>query len=167
MQARAQSRIRRAFDSAQSVRPGSGMMAGRYQHFSTTQGQEHIMKQQSFGADSSGAAAAMAAGNGTAADTEQSGVAREYHAFVSDVEDMISSATSLTGEDLARAKARLSARISAARASIVRAGSAVSEQVRSGARATDGYVRAQPWQAVGISAAAGILLGYLLGRRSS
>ena len=127
------------------------------------------MKQQSFGADPTGTgpAAALAAGNGTSADTEQSGIAREYHAFVSDIEDLISSATSLTGEDLARAKARLSARITSARASIVRAGGVVSEQVRSGARATDSYVRAQPWQAVGISAAAGILLGYLLGRRGS
>ncbi len=120
------------------------------------------MKQQSFGADST-----LASANGTAAETEQSGVAREYHAFVSDVEDLISSATSLTGEDLARAKAKLTARITSAKASIVRAGGAVSDQVRSGARATDTYVRDQPWQAVGISAAAGILLGYLLGRRGS
>ena len=127
------------------------------------------MKQQSFGADptGAGAGAGLTTGNGTSADTEHSGVAREYHAFVSDVEDLISSATSLTGEDLARAKAKLSARITAARASIVRAGGAVSEQVRSGAKATDSYVRAQPWQAVGISAAAGLLIGYLLGRRGS
>jgi len=127
------------------------------------------MKQQSFAADQTGAVASavLAGGNGTSADTEESGVAREYHAFVSDVEDLISSATSLTGEDLSRAKARLSARISSARASIVRAGGAVSEQVRSGAKATDSYVRAQPWQAVGISVAAGLLVGYLLGRRSS
>jgi ElaB/YqjD/DUF883 family membrane-anchored ribosome-binding protein len=120
------------------------------------------MKQQSMGAD-----AAMATANGTSPEAGQSGVAREYHAFVSDVEDLISSATTLTGEDLARAKARLSARISSARASIVKAGGAVSDQVRDGARATDGYVRAQPWQAVGISVAAGLLVGYLLGRRGS
>jgi ElaB/YqjD/DUF883 family membrane-anchored ribosome-binding protein len=127
------------------------------------------MKQQSIGAETIGAGVGpgSAAGNGTTVDGAQSGVAREYHAFVSDVEDLISSATSLTGEDLARAKATLSARITSARASIVRAGGAVSEQVRSGAKATDSYVRNQPWQAVGISAAAGILIGYLLGRRGS
>jgi len=127
------------------------------------------MKQQSSGADPTraGAGAALAAGNGTTADTEQSGLAREYHAFVSDVEDLLSSATSLTGEDLSRAKARLSERITSARESIVSAGGAVSEQVRSGARATDSYVRAQPWQAVGVSVAAGLLVGYLLGRRGS
>jgi ElaB/YqjD/DUF883 family membrane-anchored ribosome-binding protein len=138
-------------------------------HSTTTNRQEDTMKQQSFGANpiGAGAGAALATGNGTTADSDESGVAREYHAFVSDVEDLISSATSLTGEDLTRAKARLSARITSARASIVRAGGAVTEQVRSGARATDSYVRDQPWQAVGISAVAGILLGYLLGRRGS
>ena len=119
------------------------------------------MKQQPMGG------AALATGNGTTPDTTQSGVAREYHALLNDVEDLISSATSLTGEDLAQAKAQLSARIAAAKASIARASGAVSGQVRSGAMATDSYVRTQPWQAVGISAAAGILVGYLLGRRSS
>jgi ElaB/YqjD/DUF883 family membrane-anchored ribosome-binding protein len=111
--------------------------------------------------------AGLASTNGTTGDTAPSGVAREYQAFMSDVEDLISSATSLTGEDLARAKARLGARIAAARASIGQVSSAVTDQVRSGAMATDNYVRTQPWQAVGISVAAGILIGYLLGRRGS
>jgi ElaB/YqjD/DUF883 family membrane-anchored ribosome-binding protein len=127
------------------------------------------MKQQSFAAEPTAmdTGAGLASTNGTTGDAAQSGVAREYHAFVSDVEDLISSATSLTGEDLTRAKARLGARIASARASIGRVGSAVSDQVRSGAMATDSYVRTQPWQVVGISAAAGLLIGYLLGRRSS
>jgi ElaB/YqjD/DUF883 family membrane-anchored ribosome-binding protein len=119
------------------------------------------------------ATGATKAGNGTpldggdSGDGAQSGVAREYHAFVSDVEDLVSSATSMTGEDFARAKAQLSARISAARASIGRAGSAMADKARSGAKVTDHYVRDQPWQAVGISAVAGLLIGFLLGRRGS
>jgi ElaB/YqjD/DUF883 family membrane-anchored ribosome-binding protein len=127
------------------------------------------MKQHSLGVGPAGAdaSAAIAAANGTTPDTAQSRAAREYLAFLSDVEDLISSATTLTSEDLAHAKARLSARITAAKASIVGASGAVSGQVRSGAMATDGYVRAQPWQAVGISAAVGVLIGYLLGRRAS
>jgi ElaB/YqjD/DUF883 family membrane-anchored ribosome-binding protein len=127
------------------------------------------MKQQSFGGEPAALDAGMgsATSNGNNSDPAKSGVAREYQAFVSDVEDLVSSATALTGEDLARVKARLGARISAARESISNVTSAVSDQVRSGATATDHYVRSQPWQAVGISAAAGILIGYLLGRRGS
>ena len=116
---------------------------------------------------------ASLAGNGTPVDGGDSGegaqsaVAREYHAFISDVEHLVSSATSMTGEDFARAKAKLSARISAARASVGRAGSSAADRARSGAKATDHYVRGQPWQAVGISAVAGLLIGFLLGRRGS
>jgi len=39
------------------------------------------------------------------------------------------------------------------------------EQVRSAVRAADDYVRANPWQAVGIAALAGIALGLLISRR--
>jgi ElaB/YqjD/DUF883 family membrane-anchored ribosome-binding protein len=127
------------------------------------------MKQQSFAAEPAAADAGTgsATSNGTTGNTAQSGMAREYQAFLSDVEDLISSATSLTGEDLARAKAILGARISSARASIDKVGNDVSDQVRSGAMAADSYVRTQPWQAIGIGAVAGMLIGYLLGRRGS
>jgi ElaB/YqjD/DUF883 family membrane-anchored ribosome-binding protein len=131
--------------------------------------QELTMKQQSSGAESGAADAGMgpAATNGTSGHAAKSGVAREYQAFLSDVEDLVSSTTSLTGEDLARAKASLSARIASARASIDNVSGAVSDEARSGAMATDSFVRSQPWLAVGIGAAGGILIGYLLGRRGS
>ncbi len=96
-----------------------------------------------------------------------SAVARQFQAFVSDVEDLLSSATAMTAEDFATAKAKLSARISAARASVGGAGITVAERVRSGAKASDQFVRNQPWRAVGISAIAGLLIGLLLGRRGS
>lgn len=97
----------------------------------------------------------------------QSAVAREYQAFLGDVEHLISSAASMTAEEIARAKARLSSYISTAKASVGKAGSAVADSARSGAKATDRYVRDQPWQAVGITAVAGLLIGFLLGRRKS
>jgi ElaB/YqjD/DUF883 family membrane-anchored ribosome-binding protein len=112
--------------------------------------------------------------NGTTSGAPQSGMAREYHAFLTDVEDLISSATSLTGEDLTRAKAALAARIAAAKAAVGKAGAAVgkagslvTERAQKGAKATDDYVRTQPWQAVGITAVVGVLVGFLLGRRGS
>ncbi|HEX9473177.1 MAG TPA: DUF883 family protein [Steroidobacteraceae bacterium] len=127
------------------------------------------MKQQSSAAEPAVTDAGMesAASNGTTDNTAQSGVAREFQALLSDVEDLILSATSLTGEDLVSAKEKLSAHISSARASIDKVGGTVADQVRSGAMATDSYVRKQPWQAVGIGAVAGALIGYLLGRRDS
>jgi ElaB/YqjD/DUF883 family membrane-anchored ribosome-binding protein len=96
-----------------------------------------------------------------------SGLVREYHKLLADLEDLIGSASTLTSEELGRAKAALTSRVASARASALQMGNAVTERVQAGARATDQYVHNQPWQAVGISAVAGILVGFLIGRRSS
>ena len=118
-------------------------------------------------------AAADTGGNGAhtdgghSAESARAAVARDYHVLLGDVEALLSSAASMTAEEFALAKAKLSARVSAARASIGRAGGAVADRVRSGAKLTDQYVRDQPWQAVGIGAVVGLLIGVLLGRRGS
>ena len=104
---------------------------------------------------------------GVAASAAQAAVAREYHAILEDVDTLVSSATSLTAEELAHTKAKLVDYINSARASVGKAGSALVDKARSGARVTDHYVREQPWQAVGITAVAGLLIGFLLGRRGS
>jgi len=105
--------------------------------------------------------------NGTAAEAAPSGVAHELHALVSDVEDLIASVTSLSGEDLAHAKAKFAERIAAAKSAVGGASSMASERARRGAKSTDTFVRGQPWRAVGITAAAALLVGFLLGRRGS
>ena len=99
------------------------------------------------------AAIGMAAASGTTGDHSQSRLAREYHDFL--------------GDDLVEAKARVTTYITSARASVAEAGNVVLENARAGAKATDRYVRAQPWQAVGISAVAGALIGFLFGRRGT
>lgn len=97
----------------------------------------------------------------------QSAISREYHALLGDLEHLLGKATSMTGEELASAKAALGARIDAARSSIGHAGAAVVDGAKRGARATDEFVTGRPWSAVGITAVAGLLVGFLLGRRSS
>lgn len=90
----------------------------------------------------------------------------EFQRFVADVEDLIEATTSLTGEDLSRAKASLSARVSAAKASLADMGSMVTSQARQAAKATDGYVHENPWQSIGIGAAVGLVVGFLIARRN-
>ena len=94
-----------------------------------------------------------------------SSVAREFKNFVADMEDLIQSTTSLNGEDLARVKAKLQARVAAAKESVQDIGAPLIERARSTVRATDGYVREQPWQAIAIVAGASLLVGYVVGRR--
>jgi ElaB/YqjD/DUF883 family membrane-anchored ribosome-binding protein len=99
------------------------------------------------------------------ADSAPSGIAQEFQDFVADMEDLIKSSTSLTGDDLNRAKASLKARVAAARAYVEELPGAISAQVRNSAQVADGYVRDQPWRAIGVTAAVGVLIGFLLGRR--
>jgi len=73
--------------------------------------------------------------------------------------------TSLTGEDLARAKAKLTERVATAKKSVEEMGGAIASQARKSATATNDYVHANPWQAIGIGAAVGLLLGFVLARR--
>jgi ElaB/YqjD/DUF883 family membrane-anchored ribosome-binding protein len=102
---------------------------------------------------------------GAAADAAPSGITQEFQNFVADMEDLIESSTSLTGEDFARAKAKLYARVAAARALVEEMPGALSDQARNTVKAADSYVRGQPWQAIGITAAVAVFIGFLLGRR--
>lgn len=101
----------------------------------------------------------------TTADTS-TGLAREFHSFVADIEDLIKATTNLTGDELNRAKAKLNQRIAAAKGSVEDMSETIVNRARKTAETTNTYVHEQPWNAIGASAAVGLLLGYLLARRS-
>jgi ElaB/YqjD/DUF883 family membrane-anchored ribosome-binding protein len=113
-----------------------------------------------------GQAAAPTPGKaGPAIDAALAALTREFHSLVADVEDLVQATGALTGEELARAKLKLQARVSAARSYIGDVAGDMTDRARGGVKSADAYVRAQPWRAIGITAAAGLLLGFLLGRR--
>jgi ElaB/YqjD/DUF883 family membrane-anchored ribosome-binding protein len=87
------------------------------------------------------------------------------YSFLTDIEGLIKATTSLTGEDLERARAKLNARVTAAKESVEEVSSAIADQVRDTAKITNGYVHARPWQAIGIGAVLGLLLGFAFARR--
>jgi ElaB/YqjD/DUF883 family membrane-anchored ribosome-binding protein len=89
----------------------------------------------------------------------------EFQNFIADVEDLVKETTTLTGEDLTRAKAKLSARLAEAKDSVVEMGGEIAQRARNGAKATDDYVHEQPWKAIGAGAAVGLLIGFALARR--
>lgn len=55
--------------------------------------------------------------------------------------------------------------LDSARATLAQAQAAVSDSAKHYARITDGYVHENPWMALGVAAAAGLLIGALLARR--
>lgn len=91
--------------------------------------------------------------------------ASEFHSFVADIEDMVKATTTMTGEDLAQAKAKLNARVSQAKEAAAEMGNAAVQQARDAARVTDGFVHENPWQAIGIGAVLGLVIGFALASR--
>ncbi|MBB1520533.1 DUF883 family protein [Aquipseudomonas guryensis] len=91
--------------------------------------------------------------------------ARDFHSFLADIEELIKDANSLTGDDQAQAKFKLSARIATAKAAAEAGGNSLMQRARQTAAVTNGYVREQPWKAVGAGAALAFLLGRAITRR--
>ncbi|MDP1698344.1 MAG: hypothetical protein Q8L45_11275 [Xanthomonadaceae bacterium] len=94
------------------------------------------------------------------------GISREFHDFIADIEDLVKQTTALTGDDLVRAKAKLSARVAAAKDSVEALGDDVAHRARKVAADTNTYVHEQPWKAIGAGAVIGLLLGAVLARRN-
>ncbi len=89
----------------------------------------------------------------------------ELHNFIADIEDLVKETTTLTGEDLNKAKVKLSARLAEAKESAAEMGGMISKRARQSAVSTNEYVHEQPWKAIGAGAAAGLIIGFALARR--
>lgn len=95
-----------------------------------------------------------------------SAVSQEVSNVLADAEDLIRATTSFTGADLVRIRAQLAKGVAAARQSMGVMGSAIASGARKTAANTDAYVHAQPWTAIGASAAVAFLLGIFVARRN-
>ena len=84
---------------------------------------------------------------------------------VSDAEELLRATASQAGEKVSAARERIQVSLASAKVKLGEAERAAVEKAREAAKATDEYVHDHPWRAVGIGAAAGFVLGLLIGRR--
>lgn len=84
---------------------------------------------------------------------------------IADTEELLRATASQAGEKITEIRLRAEANLQSAKARLVIAEAAIVERTKAAARATDDYVRANPWRAVGIAAGAGLVIGLLVGRR--
>ena len=89
----------------------------------------------------------------------------DLRVVAADVEELLRATANQTGERIGEARARAEESLRAVRAKLEEAGVDVAARAREAAAATEGYVRDNPWQSLGIAAGVGFLVGYLLGRR--
>lgn len=93
-------------------------------------------------------------------------VSTEFHNFISDIEDLLKTTTSVTGAEFESARKKLAERVATAKASVEGVGSSLVTKARHSAEVTDRYVHQQPWQSIGAFAAVSFLLGIVIARSS-
>jgi ElaB/YqjD/DUF883 family membrane-anchored ribosome-binding protein len=84
---------------------------------------------------------------------------------VADAEELLRATASQAGDKVSAARERIQASLATAKVKLSEAERALLEKTKQAAKATDDYVRENPWQVVGIAAAAGLVLGILISRR--
>jgi ElaB/YqjD/DUF883 family membrane-anchored ribosome-binding protein len=86
--------------------------------------------------------------------------------FLDDVDDLTKAIKDVETPDIARVRAKVKIALGAAKSALADGASQVQGHARRLTRTTDGYVRDNPWQVVGIAAVVGVVLGALMSRRS-
>lgn len=99
------------------------------------------------------------------ATTAKDKLAADFRAVMDDI-DTLMSATGQQAEGEAKAlRERIRDRLDGAKEKVLDAQHEAVQRAKAAATATDDYVHAKPWQAIGVAAAIGLALGVLIGRR--
>jgi len=89
----------------------------------------------------------------------------EFTTVLSEAEEMLKKAASETGEKARDLRTQVESKLLHAKLRLQEMEGAAVDNAKAAARATDDYVHDNPWQAVGIAAAIGFLLGLVVSRR--
>ena len=98
-------------------------------------------------------------------DVSKEKLVADLKVVVADAEELLRATASQAGEKVSAARERIQASLASAKVKLTEAERALLEKSRLAAKAADEYVRENPWQAVGVAAAAGLVLGVLISRR--
>ena len=98
-------------------------------------------------------------------DVSKEKLVADLKVVVADAEELLRATASQAGEKVSAARERIQASLATAKVKLGEAERALLEKTKLAAKATDDYVRENPWQAVGIAAMAGLVLGILISRR--
>jgi len=97
--------------------------------------------------------------------TPREKLAADLKAVIGDTEELLRATAGQAGEKIHAARARAEETLRSAKARLAELGEAGVEKAKAAAKATDTYVHENPWQAIGIAAGVGFLIGWMLGRK--
>lgn len=90
----------------------------------------------------------------------------EWHRLVADVEDLVKKVANVDDEEIAHIRAKVQDTLDRAKSSAGAGIAAVRGRAEDASEATDVYVHENPWASIGIAAAVGIIIGFVVaGRR--
>jgi len=89
----------------------------------------------------------------------------DFKVVVADTEELLRSTAGQAGEKISELRAKAQDHLATAKAKLADAEAMIVDKAKQAGRAADDYVHDNPWSAVGIAAAAGFLIGLLVGRR--
>ena len=98
-------------------------------------------------------------------DVSKEKLVADLKVVVADAEELLRATASQAGEKVSAARERIQASLAKAKVKLSEAERVLLEKTKQAAKATDEYVHDNPWQAVGIAAMAGLVLGILISRR--
>jgi ElaB/YqjD/DUF883 family membrane-anchored ribosome-binding protein len=100
-----------------------------------------------------------------AAEVTKDKLVADMKVVMADAEELLKATASAAGEKAAAARVRMEDSLRTARVKVAEAQEVMRDRAKQAAQATDDYVHAHPWKAVGFGAAVGIIVGMLIARR--
>lgn len=89
----------------------------------------------------------------------------DFKVVVADAEALLKATAGQGGEAMTAVRARVEASLATAKEKMNDAQAALMVRTKAAAKATDEYVHVHPWQAIGVAASVGMVIGLLIGRR--
>lgn len=100
------------------------------------------------------------------ADNIKKTASAEIKSLIADVEDLVARIADLKDADVARVRNKVMRAVDAAKDSLSDGADTLRRRAQNAATTADDYVHDSPWQAVGIAALVGAVVGILATRRS-
>ena len=92
-------------------------------------------------------------------------VRQEVHKLIAEVENLVRCLKDAADPEVARVRAEVESAVAATKRALAERAGQVRRQAGERLEAGDRYVREQAWQAIGVAAISGLVIGLLLGRR--
>ena len=103
---------------------------------------------------------------GEGIDNVKSAASAEIKNLIADVEDLMARIADLKDADVVRVRGKVMKAVDATKRSLADSADTLKRHAQTAASTADDYVRESPWQAVGIAALVGAVVGILATRRS-